>query len=175
VFGHSMGGLVGLLGALDGLPIGALVLYEPIVTACLGADAVALRDWDRAIVAEVERSIAAGNPESGIAAFITAWNETPWSALPSAARARLVASAGELAADMNAVSYCAVPLDRLARLETPVVLLQGALSPPITHAMSARLHALLPGAQLRRVEGCGHMGPVLSPAAIVSASPQAHA
>jgi pimeloyl-ACP methyl ester carboxylesterase len=163
VIGHSMGGLVGLLGALEELPLDALVLYEPIVTACLGEDEAALRDWDRAIVAEVERSIAAGDPEAGIAAFITAWNETPWSGLPSAARARLVVSAAELAADMHSVSYCSVPLDRLAQLATPVTLLQGALSPPITHAMSARLHALLPRAQLHGVEGCGHMGPVQSP------------
>jgi pimeloyl-ACP methyl ester carboxylesterase len=167
VFGHSMGGLVGLLGAAGALPLDALVLYEPIVTACLGADEVALRNWDRAIVAEVERSIAAGDPESGIAAFITAWNETPWSGLPSAVRTRLVASATQLAADMRSVSYCASPLDRLRRLQTPVVLLQGALSPPITHAMSARLRTLLPRAQLRRIEGCGHMGPVLSPAVVI--------
>jgi pimeloyl-ACP methyl ester carboxylesterase len=175
VFGHSMGGLVGLLGALGGLPLDALVLYEPIVTACLGEDAAALRDWDRAIVAEVEQSITAGDPQAGVAAFITAWNETPWSGLPSAARARLVAAAEQLAADMHAVSYCALPTDDLRHLQTPVLLLQGALSPPITHAMSARLYALLPHAQLHRVEGCGHMGPVLSPEAIVSALPQARA
>jgi pimeloyl-ACP methyl ester carboxylesterase len=165
--GHSMGGLVGLLCALDGLPLDALFLYEPIVAACLGADEAALRDWDRAIVANVDRSIAAGDAESGIAAFITAWNETPWSGLASAARARLVASAAQLAADMHAVSYCAVPVDDLRRLQTPVVLLQGALSPAITHAMSARLNALLSHAQLHRVEGCGHMGPVQSPEVVV--------
>jgi pimeloyl-ACP methyl ester carboxylesterase len=90
-------------------------------------------------------------------------------------RARLVAAAAQLAADMRSVSYYAVPIDRLALLETPVTLLQGALSPPITHAMSARLTALLRRAKLRRVEGSGHMGPVLSPAVIVSASPQARA
>jgi pimeloyl-ACP methyl ester carboxylesterase len=32
--------------------------------------------------------------------------------------------------------------------------------------MSARLHTLLPRAQLRRIEGCGHMGPVQSPEVI---------
>ena len=169
VFGHSMGGLVGLLGALDGLPLDALALYEPIVTACLGDYEAALRDWDRAIVADVERSIATGDPEAGIAAFITAWNETPWGALPSTARARLVASARELAVDMHAVSYCTVQLDRLAQLQMPVLLLQGALSPTITHAMSARLSALLPRARKITIEGCGHMGPVQAPEAIAAA------
>jgi pimeloyl-ACP methyl ester carboxylesterase len=172
VIGHSMGGLVGLLGALEGLPLDALALYEPIVTACLRAnvpDEAALRDWDRAIVAEVERSIAAGDPESGIAAFITAWNETPWNGLPSAARARLVAAAAQLAADMHAVSYRALPVDDLRSLQTPVRLLLGALSPAITHAMSARLASLLPRARQLTIEGCGHMGPVQMPEAIAAA------
>src|SRR5690348_14079740 len=38
LFGHSMGGLIGLLGALDGIPFDAMTLYEPIVTACLRQD-----------------------------------------------------------------------------------------------------------------------------------------
>jgi pimeloyl-ACP methyl ester carboxylesterase len=169
VFGHSMGGLVGLLGAVDGLALDALVLYEPIVTACLRADLVdeaALRDWDRSIVAEVERSIATGNPEAGIAGFIDAWNEVPWSELPSSVRARLVASAGQLATDMRAVSYRSMPVDRLGTLQTPVLLLQGALSPAITHAMTARLAAVLPQARRVTIEGCLHMGPVQMPAAV---------
>jgi hypothetical protein len=54
VFGHSMGGLVGLLGALDGLAFDAMILYEPIATACLRDDVpveAASCNWDRRIVA----------------------------------------------------------------------------------------------------------------------------
>jgi pimeloyl-ACP methyl ester carboxylesterase len=177
LIGHSMGGLVGLLGAMDGLPLDALALYEPIVTACLRtdvADEVALRDWDRSIVADVEQSMADGDPEAGIAAFINAWNETPWSGLPPSVRARLIASADQLAADMRAVSYHDLPIDRLMRLQTPVLLLQGALSPAVTHAMSARLASLLPHAQQRIIAGCAHMGPVQMPAAIHEAIISSH-
>jgi pimeloyl-ACP methyl ester carboxylesterase len=117
-------------------------------------------------VASVERSIAAGIPETGIAEFITAWNEAPWSELPTSVRTRLVASAARLATDMRAVSYCDLPSERLVCVQTPVLLLQGEMSPAITHAMSSRLAALLPCARLRIVAGAGHMGPVLMPASV---------
>jgi pimeloyl-ACP methyl ester carboxylesterase len=169
VFGHSMGGLIGLLGALDGLPLDGIVLYEPIVTACLRPDVpqeAALRDWDRSIVNQVERCLTDGNTESGVAIFINAWNETPWGELPPAVRARLIASAEALRADVRSVSDHLVPIDHLARLRMPVLLLQGTLSPPITHAITARLASLLPHAQHHTVAGCAHMGPILMPAAI---------
>jgi pimeloyl-ACP methyl ester carboxylesterase len=167
LIGHSVGGLIGLLGAIDGLRFDAMVLYEPIVTACLRADVpdeAALLQWDRSIVADVERCVAEGNPEAGIAAFVTAWNEIPWSGLSSSVRARLTATAEQLAADMLAVSYHDLAMDRLTHVQTPVLLLQGALSPAITHAMSGRLHVLLPRARQVAMEGCGHMGPVQMPA-----------
>jgi pimeloyl-ACP methyl ester carboxylesterase len=172
LIGHSMGGLISLLGSLDDVPMDSMALYEPIVTSCLRANVpheAALLDWDRSIVADVERCIAAGDPEAGIAAFITAWNETPWNRLPSGVRARLIASAGLLAADIRAVSYCELAVNDLRRVQTPVLLLQGAASPAITRAMSARLCSLLPRAQQVTVEGCGHMGPVQMTAAIASA------
>jgi pimeloyl-ACP methyl ester carboxylesterase len=128
----------------------------------------ALRDWDRAIVAEVARCIAAGDTEAGIAAFVTAWNEVAWSALPDGVRARLLASAAALAADMHAVSFCELAIDRIARMPMPVMLLQGALSPAITHAMTARLGALLPESRCVAIPGCGHMGPAQNPMAIAS-------
>jgi len=65
------------------------VLYEPIVTAWLRTDLpgdVALWDWDRMIVVEVVRGVSTGDPAGGIAASVTAWNEIPWSDLPSAVR-----------------------------------------------------------------------------------------
>lgn len=177
LFGHSMGGLVGLLGAIGGSSFDVMILYEPIVTACLRADQpseVALRDWDRAIVAAVRRGITDGDPERGIATFITAWNETPWGELPLSVRSRLVAATAQLVADMKAVSYHDLPLDRLTRLAIPVLLLQGALSPLITRAMSDRLQSLLPKAPLITLDGCGHMGPVQHASAIYQAIISSH-
>ena len=168
LFGHSMGGLIGLLGACNGLPMNAVVLYEPIVTACLRrdhSDEAVLLEWDRSILAQVEQSLAQGDPAAGMAAFVDAWNEVPWASLSTTARARLAAGAQQLAADMHDVSHYALPVEVLCRAPG-LILLQGKLSPPITHAMTSRLAASLPGAQRVLVPGCGHMGPVYEPAAL---------
>jgi pimeloyl-ACP methyl ester carboxylesterase len=156
LFGHSMGGLIGLLGAAA---FDAMVLYEPIVVACV--EDQRLVEWDRAIVAKAD-----------IAAFVSAWNGTKWGDLPDGVRARLTTMAPMLIADMRAVSYHAMDVERLRETTMPVLLLQGEQSPPITHAMTARLAALLPQARRVVVQGCGHMGPVQSPAVIASAAKQ---
>ena len=150
LFGHSMGGLVGLLGAAA---FDAMVLYEPIVVACV--EDQRLLEWDRAIVAQED-----------IAAFVSAWNGAPWEALPDGARARLTAMAPMLIADMRAVSFVEMDVERLRDLAMPVLLLQGMRSPPITHAMTTRLAELLPNAKRVVVRGCGHMAPVQEPSAI---------
>ena len=162
LFGHSMGGLVGLLAAVAGCEFDSMVLYEPIVTACV--EDAQLLQWDRAIVAKAD-----------IAAFVTAWNATPWEALPANVRARLSAMAPTLIADMRAVSCHAFDTERLRNVAAPVLLLQGELSPAITHAMTSRLAAVLPNSRRRVIAHAGHMGPVQMPGAVASFSPPAHA
>jgi lipase len=161
LFGHSMGGLVGLLEAAS---FESVVLYEPIVTACVQDQR--LLDWDRAIVATGD-----------VATFVSAWNDTPWEALPQTVRDRLAEMAPILIADMQAVSYNKLDVERLRALPVPVLLLQGETSPPITHAMTARLAELLPRAQRVVVPACGHMGPAQAPRAVASviSSPPARA
>jgi pimeloyl-ACP methyl ester carboxylesterase len=150
LFGHSMGGLVGLLGSAA---FDAMVLYEPIVVACV--EDQRLVEWDRGIVAQED-----------IGAFVSAWNGVPWEALPDGVRARLTAMAPMLIADMRAVSFHETDIEALRNVEMPVLLLQGERSPAITHAITARLVELLPNAERVVVEGCGHMGPVQAPAII---------
>jgi pimeloyl-ACP methyl ester carboxylesterase len=147
LFGHSMGGLIGLLGAAS---FDRVVLYDPIIVACV--EDQQLIEWDRAIVATGD-----------VATFVSAWNGTPWEALPQTVRDRLAAMAPMLIADMYAVSYYRVDVARLRALAVPVLLLQGKTSPPITHAMTARLAKLLPQAERVVVPECGHMGPVQAP------------
>ena len=79
---------------------------------------------------------------------------------------RLTAMAPMLIADMRAVSFLEIDIEKLRDVAMPVLLLQGQRSPPITHAMTARLATLLPQARRVVVQGCGHMGPVQSPALV---------
>ncbi len=166
VIGHSMGGLVTLLA---GLKADALVVYEPIVLGLLREDDPAdqaARDWDRAIVAELERHLAAGDPEAGIRVFVEAWNEVTWDALPASVRARLIASAPSMAREIRAGSSRPIALDRIG---APLLILQGSASPSITARMTARLHAGVPASRRVVLDGCGHMGPVQAPAAVAAA------
>ncbi|MCX7383519.1 MAG: hypothetical protein NT133_19370 [Alphaproteobacteria bacterium] len=49
-----------------------------------------------------------------------------------------------------------------------VLIFQGAASPEVTHRMTARLAALLPGARRVVIAG-GHMAPIFAPDAVVGA------
>lgn len=171
LIGHSMGGLVALLAALDGVPADALVLYEPIVLDCLDMnDPVdsAARAWDAERVDKLRDGVVGGDPEAGVKAFIEAFNEVSWSDLPATLRADLVSKAAVLAAETRAAPLVELDRSKLAALSIPVLILQGERSPPVTHRMTLRLAEAIPYAVRRILPGVGHMGPALSPAAIAA-------
>lgn len=166
VIGHSMGALVALLAELT---VDAIAVHEPIVVSLLrddDPDDRAERDWDRAIVDRLVRAVAAGDPETGIRGFVEAWNEMSWPDLPQSVRSRLIAAASALAEDISCGSAHRIAPDRIS---PPPLILQGALSPPITARMTARLHEAVPGSRRMVLDSCGHMGPVQAPAIVAAA------
>jgi pimeloyl-ACP methyl ester carboxylesterase len=170
--GHSMGGLVALLALSAGACIDAVVLYEPIVLSLLDPDDPADRQaaaHDTEIIARFTRCMDEGSPEAGVSQFIEAYGDHPWSALPERARADLVRRAPQILAEARATNAAAVPLDGLARIAAPVLILEGSNSPPITRSMARRLHARLPQSRMVTVSGTGHMGPITSPEAVADA------
>lgn len=166
VFGHSMGGLVALLAELT---VDAIAVHEPITVGLLrddDPDDRAARDWDRAIVDRLAHAVAGGDPEAGIRRFVEAWNEMSWPDLPQSVRSRLIAAAPALADEIRCGSSRRIAPDRIC---PPPLILQGALSPPITARMTARLHAAIPGARRVMLAGCGHMAPVQAATAVAAA------
>jgi len=163
LFGHSMGGLVALKAILGGASADALVLYEPIVLSLLDPadpeDCAALA-WDAACIADFRKAMDAGEPEAGVRRFIEAYGDLPWHALPDAARAGLVARAHALLAEAEATNRAILPLDALARLSLPVLVIHGTCSPPVLERMVRRLAASIPAADVAVVADAGHMGPV---------------
>ena len=173
LFGHSMGGLVALLAAIErerqGEPLEAVVLYEPILIDLLDPsrpDHAEVQNWDRAVIQRLAESIRSGVPESGVRGFVEAWNETDWLALPKAARQHLVASAGNLARETIAVSYQALEPAKISAFRTPVLLMRGSQSPELVRFVTQASLDLLPNSELSVLGGCGHMGPVLNARAV---------
>lgn len=169
LFGHSMGGLVALslvaAATVDPSPA-RVALFEPIVLSCLDltrADHRAGLAWDRDAVDGLNAAVAAGVPESGLAGFIRAWNETEWSTLPETLRAQLLKQVSRLAAETHTVSYYEFPLADLANVTTPVSVLFGGASPPVSAQIAAGLANRLSAGHAIELPNVGHMGPVLAP------------
>ncbi len=172
--GHSMGGLVSLLAAIsrarqDRRSVRAVILYDPILISLLRSDIVEERDaleWDRSIIAELNRGIAGGQPESGVRSFIEAWSGHPWTALPEPVRAHFVELADTLLEETLATSHYPLDPKHIAMIDTPVLLLTGKHSPRVAHMMAQRAAELLPNARIAFVEEADHMGPVNNPKSI---------
>ena len=176
LFGHSMGGLVAALAALElqrlGSPIGALVLYEPMLIDLLDLERVEhahALDWDRGVIENLSALVGDGRPEAGVRTFVEAWNETDWEALPAAARDRLIASADNLVREARAVSHFAIDRAGLADLKTPALLLRGTRSPALVNHMTEAAAAVMPAARCAVLPDCGHMAPLLEPDRVADA------
>ena len=176
LFGHSMGGLVALLSAVDearrGTPLDALVLYEPILVDLLDVQELAqleARDWDRDAVDQLGHHVGLGDAEAGVRYFVEAWNETSWEALPGTARQQLIDNAENIMTETAAVSTCRIDRTALAARATPTLLLRGAQSPPFVKFANQAAAQALPDATQKVLPGCGHMGPLLKPAMVADA------
>lgn len=170
--GHSMGGVVALRAALAGVPHDAVVGYEPVAFGALDraeADDRALVAWDTDIAQRFLALIARGQAEAAVARFVEAWNEVEWERLPAHVRAALTADAPRLARDIAAINGDTTPAAAYAAITTPVLLLSGDRSPPVTRRICMRLAAVLPRAREVAIPGAGHMGPAFAPTHVAAA------
>jgi len=175
LFGHSMGGLIALLTALDeerrGSPFDAVILYEPIILGLLDlhrADHAEADAWDRAVIEHLAGLVRAGNPDAGVRHFIEAWNETSWDALPETARQQLIANADNLVRETAAVSSQKIDRSILESFTTPTLLLRGNQSPTLITLTGEMALNVLPSAHQTVLSGCGHMAPLLKPEPIAA-------
>ncbi|MEM8974393.1 MAG: alpha/beta hydrolase [Pseudomonadota bacterium] len=177
MFGHSMGGLISLLSAAGRLSAGAgnlkaLVLYDPILVTLLRPHIEKEREaleWDRAIIEKLRAEVAAGRPESGVQAFIEAWNGQPWQKLPDSVRQQFIGLAETLVAETAATSYYPLEDGMLRQIDLPTLILVGERSPALIHLTAARAAELIPAAKVEMIAGADHMGPVNKPASITPA------
>lgn len=169
VIGHSMGGLAALLGART-LTLDRLVLFEPILFDAL--DPVADADLiaaEAAMAAAMARRLAEGRREEAVRGFVEAWNDTSWSDLPAAARARLTDLAPVVVADTQATGAARIG-PGVWSAAPPTTLLHGDHSPEIARRMVAGACRRLPAARVEPLPGLGHMAPLLSVPPVAAAT-----
>lgn len=169
--GHSMGGLMSLLALQAGARVDALVLYEPIVLSLLDLDDAqdrAAHAFDAAVIADMRAALARGDTEAGVARFIEAYGEHPWSRLPGRVREDLIARGPQLLGEALATNGTQLDANRIAAIDVPVLVMHGTRSPMVAVRMAQRLGALIPQAQVRAIDGAGHLGPVSTPDAVAA-------
>lgn len=164
--GHSYGGAVALRFGLEhpGL-LRSLTLIEPVAFHLLrhrGCSEHNLLGMVRDIA-----EMVTGDPVRGMARFVDFWNGAgAWLRLREETRTDLVRRAGKVALDFRATLEEHVPNAAYGRIPFPSRILRGETSPPVAHAIAARLVDLLPEATLHVIPGAGHMLPLTHAAAV---------
>jgi pimeloyl-ACP methyl ester carboxylesterase len=161
VVGHSYGGLVALMAALEAPEaVRSLVLFEPVAFGVLEAPADA--DAQKQLTeVDVPWGTDANGHERWLRGFVDYWGgEGAWAALREEARAEF-RRVGWVVYE-GVTSLVADPTPRAAyRVVTcPVTLMTGELSPIAAGRAVQRLGESLPNAKVVVVPGAGHMGPM---------------
>jgi pimeloyl-ACP methyl ester carboxylesterase len=164
LIGHSFGATLALRLALaHPEQVASLTLIEPVLFAA----AQGRPGWraEMAAHADIAARVAAGEAEAAARLFLAAWGgATPFDAMPPAQRRYMAermwitpASAPALHDDRAGL------LPRLPQIACPVLLLEGARSPPVIAEVQSALAAAMPQAQRHVVAGAGHMLPITHP------------
>lgn len=170
LIGHSFGATVALRLALERPElVRSLTLVEPVLfVIARGTPAFEAFIGD---YADVEQRLA-GEPEAAAALFHRAWGAGTLEHLPEAQR-RYMVERMPLVGAQNHVLLDDVPgltaPGRLEGFDRPVLLVEGADSPPVVAAIHDALAARLPKARRLVVPGAGHMVPISHPRIVAAA------
>jgi len=159
LLGHSFGGVCALGAAAATANVGRLVLYEP-----------PFRDVRQAapdVLARLQELLADGRPEAVLETFLREVVRMPDEELavyrtlpPWPAR---IAAAGTIPRELATEVDAALPLERVARVAAPTLLLAGGDSPPAMRADTEALAGALPDARVVVLEGQQHIAIDLVP------------
>lgn len=152
VFGHSAGGALALRAVAAGLPISRLALYEPPYGVGDEAHRNALREYP----ARLAYLLAAGRPEDAVELFLRLVDVPP-EVIAMLRRTSRWAILRELAPTLAYDSAVldqqrlagALPLDLLARIDVPALVLAGGASSAAMRDTASRLSVAMPDAEYR--------------------------
>ncbi len=169
--GHSYGGAVALLAALQHRPR-ALVLYEPTLFALLDQEGPAPNEADgiRQAVADAAAHLARGDRSAAAGRFIDFWmGAGSWIRTPENRRAPIEEAIVNVQGWGTALFTQPTPLSDFGALDMPVLLMVGSESPASSRGVARLLATVLPRLQKVEFEGLGHMGPITHPEAVNAA------
>lgn len=172
--GHSFGATVALRVALERAElVRSLTLIEPVLfAAARAAESPAFRPFVQGHRAFAELA-AAGQMVEAAQAFMAEWGDgSPWEALPERQRVYIIDRIAQVAAQDSALLEDSAGLLGFMRLEAlgvPVLLIEGANSPPIIAAIQTALSDRLPQVTRVVIPAAGHMAPITHAAGVAEA------
>ncbi|QYK43603.1 MAG: alpha/beta hydrolase [Paracoccaceae bacterium] len=171
LIGHSFGATVALRAALEAPDlVRTLTLIEPVLFCAARAAGGAEFAAHEAAHADFARHMAAGRREAAAEAFQAIWGAgLEWGDVPAPQRAYIAARIHLIPAQNTALyddSGGLLDHGRLESLGLPVLLVEGAASPPVMAAIGRELARRLPQARRSVVPGAGHMVPITHPAEV---------
>jgi pimeloyl-ACP methyl ester carboxylesterase len=154
VYGHSSGGVIALEAAAAGVPMRALVAYEPPYSA-EGDPAGGSDD----LLERVRGRVAVGDRDGAAAAFLGgagAPDEVVAMMRSSPGWPHMCELAPTLVYDLTLTNGGLVPVQRLSGIGVPALVLSGGASPPWAERAAAAVIAAVPGARRAVVAGAHH-------------------
>ena len=170
LIGHSFGATIALRMALERPEqVRRLVLIEPVLFSITrdSAEFAAFASGYASVDAATDAA-----PAEAAALFHAVWGTGEFGALPKVQQHYMIERMPLVRAQNPVLLDDAPGLvtpGRLEGLNLPVLLMEGADSPPIIAAIHDRLAARLPDAQRFRLPGAGHMLPITHAAAVGAA------
>jgi pimeloyl-ACP methyl ester carboxylesterase len=146
VFGHSSGAALALIAAAQGLPVHRVAAYEPPLTRGAGE-----------LLGQVRELLGAGMRDDAVALFLTEAARTP---AEGVAMMRNSPMWPELAALAHTLPYdltiCTEPVENLAKVAVPTLLVSGANSPQWLREVAYEVARKVPDAQEVTLAGQDH-------------------
>ncbi len=173
VVGHSSGATIALRVALERPElVRTLTLIEPVLFAAARAAGSPAYADHLVRFAPVAQAFREGDMMAAAAAFHAIWNAGAFAALPPEVRASMAAHMPLIAALNPALTEDTGGLlgpYRLESLGVPVLLMEGAQSPPVIAAIHDELARRLPQVARVVVPGAAHMLPITHTAEVRAA------
>lgn len=150
VYGHSSGACLALEAASRGLPIPKLVVYEPPYATDEESESGDLSK-------DIQEAIDAGRPDQAAELFLGNMGpEVVEGVKQSPYWEGMVGVAHTLPYDMAVVGDGPPPVDRLADITAPTLVLAGGASPEWFHNAVSAVTTAIPGARAESIEGQDH-------------------